>query len=1326
MATLALSAAGAAAGSALLPSGVSLLGASLTGAAIGQAVGASVGSAIDNALFGPLVNGSGQSQIYEGPRWQDLKVSASTEGAAMARAYGRVRIPGEAIWATDFEEEAVTIIGSSGGSGKGLGGGGGVGSQTASRVEYRYYANAAFALCEGEITRVGRIWADGKELNQSDYTIRVYKGTEEQQPDSLIESKEGVGNAPAYRGTAYIVFERFPLERYGRRLPQLNFEVFRAVDDFEKTVRAVTIIPSAGEFAYSPSAVSRSFNGTTVTENLHTTSGASDWSASMDQLEDQLPNVSSASLFISWFGDDLRAGSCQLTPRVDSADKVTIPHSWSVAGLTRDTASAVSEFEGVPAFGGTPSDASVVGAIQDLKARGKKVTFTPFILMDIPSGNSLPDPYSGGTGQSAYPWRGRITISPAPGEVGSPDKSTAAAMQITAFVGNAAISDFSVSGGAVQYSGVSEWSYRRMILHYAHLCLAAGGVDAFIIGTELRGLSWVRESENSYPFVAALQQLASDVKTILGSQTFVTYAADWSEYFGHQPADGTGDVYFHLDPLWSSSAIDAIGIDVYWPLSDWRDGQAHADRLAGHESIYDLSYLKANISGAEGYDWYYSSASDRDDQTRTPISDGAGKPWVFRYKDIKSWWENEHFDRPGGLEAATSTSWVPQSKPIWFTEIGCPAIDKGANQPNVFVDPKSSESEFPYYSRRIRDDLMQRRYLHAVIEYFDRSHADYVSGSNPISSVYSGPMVDIDNIYAYTWDARPYPAFPLAVDVWADGANWEFGHWLTGRMSGGPLSAVVSKIMADYDFEKFSVDRLDGHMDGYAVDRVMTAREVIQPLELAYFFDSFETGGAIHFVQRGRAGTALDVSTDDLVDLKPGGELFTLTRGQETELPRSAKFTYVDGDVEYRQAAVESRRLVVKSERVSAAQVPIVMSQAQARQIAESWLQDSWAARERATFSLPPSKLALEPGDIVTFQAGGRDYPLRLTQTRDGVFKTLEALSIEESVFVSARTAGRDDAYVPPPVYGPTNSVFMDLPILSGEEVAHAGWVAAYQSPWPGGAAFYRSSSEDGFVLNVLISGQATLGVTETDFYAGPEGRLDWGNRLRVRLDHGALSSLTDAAFFSGGNLACVQNADGGWEVFQFREATLVTAGVYDLGVLLRAQSGTEDQMRNFVAAGARFVLLDAAVKQVSMTVDEIDLSFNWKFGPSNKDVSDPTYSDAIQAFEGRGLRPFSPVHVSSERSGNDLALSWVRRTRFGGDSWSVIDVPVNETAEAYEVDILDGANVVRTLTSNLPTVIYSEGDQISDFGVIQSQYAVRVYQLSATYGRGIPRDAVL
>src|SRR5690606_32360607 len=108
-----------------------------------------------------------------------------------------------------------------------------------------------------------------------------------------------------------------------------------------------------------------------------------------------------------------------------------------------------------------------------------------------------------------------------------------------------------------------------------------------------------------------------------------------------------GHVHFHLDPLWASPNIDFIGIDNYMPLSDWRDGFDHAD--AQHfESVYERAYLQSNIEGGEGFDWYYASSSDRAGQIRSPITDGAyGKPWIYRYKDLRSWWSNQHYNRPG-------------------------------------------------------------------------------------------------------------------------------------------------------------------------------------------------------------------------------------------------------------------------------------------------------------------------------------------------------------------------------------------------------------------------------------------------------------------------------------------------------------------------------------------------------------------------------------------------------------------------------------------------------------------------------------------------------
>lgn len=1313
MATLALSALGGSIGGGLLPS-IGILGQTLSGAALGRAAGGLVGNYIDQTLFAP----SGQTRVLEGPRLADLNVIASSEGAPIPKIYGRARVAGQIIWATKFEEEIIKQTQTSGASG-GKGGGGSP-TPTSESIEYLYYANFAVALAEGETTRLGRVWANGKDLNLSDYNYRFYKGSENQDPDSLIEAKEGSNNAPAYRGLSYIVFERMPLALFGNRIPQINFEIFRSFDKFEKSINAVTLIPSAGEYVYENDEVIKDLGGgASEAVNTHTHQGGTDWDVSLNQLEADLPNVKNISLIVSWFGTDLRASQCQLRPAVDDQNKSIIGKIWSVAGETRQTAHVVSLDQGRPVYGGTPSDETVVSAITDLNVRGIKVAFNPFILMDIPSNNTLPDPYSSNPTQPIYPWRGRITIDPAPDQPGTNDKTTAAATEVSSFIGTSNIGDYSINGSSVVYTGPVEWTFRRMILHYAHLCKAAGGVDTFIIGSEMRGLSWVRSSEDEYPFVDALVQLAADVKTVLGVATKVTYAADWSEYFGHQPQDGSNDVYFHLDNLWSSSNIDAIGIDCYWPLSDWRDKNSHLDEDAGTSTIYELDYLKGNIGGGEGYDWYYASETDRQNQNRTSITDGSGKPWVFRYKDIKSWWENQHYNRPGGLEDTSNTLWIPQSKPIWLMEIGCPAVDKGSNQPNVFIDPKSSESASPYFSDGSRDDFIQRRYIQAFNNYFDPTDPDFIEDQNPTSTQYSGRMVDPERLYIYTWDARPYPAFPANTEVWGDGDNWLKGHWLTGRVGSTSLDALVRQVLTDYNFQDFDVSRLEGVVDGFVIDRIMSARDALQPLELAYSFDSFETNTYINFIHRGTTETDLELTLDDLVETSTSSSLFNVTRSQETELPRAAKITFIDSDTSYQRRALDSRYLHGSSKRVATADLPIVTSKQTVQTIADKWVQESWVAREHANFTLPPSLMSLEPTDIINFSNEGMTKKFRITEINDQNSRDIHALTIEPQLYGHKSSEAQLPENNLPQVYGPTKAEFYDFPLFTGNEIEHAGYIGASQLPWPGRVAFYRSPEDASYTINQVLRAPSQSGTITEDLLSGPLGRWDYSNKIKIKLQNGTVQSSGEISVLGGRNTVAIRHDNDIWEIIQFQNAELVAEQEYELSNLLRGQAGTDDAIRTIASTGATFVVIDEAIKQINMNVNEIGLAFNWRYGPSQYDIGHPSFQTKTVTFTARGLRPFSPVHVKGETSGNDLIISWIRRSRIGGDSWELSEIPLSEESENYQVDILNGATVVRTISTTQANCTYSEIDQITDWGSVQSSYIVRVYQISNIYGRG-------
>jgi hypothetical protein len=85
--------------------------------------------------------------------------------------------------------------------------------------------------------------------------------------------------------------------------------------------------------------------GRAQSENRHQLQRESDIVASLDALQALCPNLERVSLVVTWFGDDLRAGTCTMTPRVESNGKPS-SEPWSVAGLDRANALPVSLVDG--------------------------------------------------------------------------------------------------------------------------------------------------------------------------------------------------------------------------------------------------------------------------------------------------------------------------------------------------------------------------------------------------------------------------------------------------------------------------------------------------------------------------------------------------------------------------------------------------------------------------------------------------------------------------------------------------------------------------------------------------------------------------------------------------------------------------------------------------------------------------------------------------------------------------------------------------------------------------------------------------------------------
>ena len=191
------------------------VGAWLGSPQLGGMIGTAAGMAVSYAAFGP------ETPYSQGPQLGDQAIQSSAYGAPIAYVYGAYRVAGNLVWTSGLIER-LEIEGGKGGAQPETG-------------TFQYKTNVAFALCQGPIEEVLRIWADGNlihdktgasaQVTHDGIYFRFYGGSEDQLPDPVIESFEGAGNVPGYRGTCYVVFYDLELETFGNRIPNFTFEL---------------------------------------------------------------------------------------------------------------------------------------------------------------------------------------------------------------------------------------------------------------------------------------------------------------------------------------------------------------------------------------------------------------------------------------------------------------------------------------------------------------------------------------------------------------------------------------------------------------------------------------------------------------------------------------------------------------------------------------------------------------------------------------------------------------------------------------------------------------------------------------------------------------------------------------------------------------------------------------------------------------------------------------------------------------------------------------------------------------------------------------------
>lgn len=587
--------------------------------------------------------------------------------------------------------------------------------------------------------------------------------------------------------------------------------------------------------------------------------------------------------------------------------------------------------------------------------------------------------------------------------------------------------------------------------------------------------------------------------------------------------------------------------------------------------------------------------------------------------------------------------------------------------------------------------------------------------------VYTGPASSFNKLcvvspqlaYVVNLETEPYNIYACTLSI--EPSTVDLADILVDRCErSGLLSA------SDVD-----VSEITQTVRGYKLTNISAIRSGIEPLQSAWPFDVFPHGYKIKFSPRGKA-SVMTIPADDLVSDDKGKRL-SISREMDAQLPRKVQASFFDASREYDVGAGPGAERL-NTDAVNSVQVdlPIVLTATEAAGMEQVLLYLYWLERHDISFILPPIYRALEPSDVVTITDTAATHVLRITEINDLPDGRIEcrAKYNETAIYTPAAVAqeGIETGQVIQ-VSGPANLVMIDGPCLD-DYMNTTGLLAGlggYVQTWPGGTLFRTIDNGQNWVSMQNFPTGMVSGLTLNAPGAGRVDILDTANRLSFNLYAGELSSVTLEALLNGQNWFA-WGADGRWEIIGIQTITEETDGSITGTNLLRGRFGTEQYMATH-AIHDDLVLLDANVLRfVDLSLSQLNVSALYRGVTSGKLLSSAESEE--QTYSGINLKPLAPVYLAGSRhpTTNAWTVTWIPRTRLGGEWRDGMDAVLSEASESYVVEIWNSTyTTLKRTVSGLTSAScpYSSADQFTDFGDIQSTLYLKVYQVSAIVGRG-------
>lgn len=522
--------------------------------------------------------------------------------------------------------------------------------------------------------------------------------------------------------------------------------------------------------------------------------------------------------------------------------------------------------------------------------------------------------------------------------------------------------------------------------------------------------------------------------------------------------------------------------------------------------------------------------------------------------------------------------------------------------------------------------------------------------------------------------------------------------WVAQGETFTTLASIVADLCnrAGMTAPQYDVSQLTDTVIGFGITNHSTTRSNLTPLMATYFFDACDTDGLIKFVKRGSqplgtfayADLGASPSIGDTANTTPINE----TIAQEIDMPRSLSLTYAELNSDYNRNTQRWSRELTNSNKDTVMEVPIVLAGSDALMRAQVLGWEAWIGRKVFSFSTGLNYLQYEPGDVMTLQGDGESYTVRITRCQyDGQGSLLWQAALEEPDIYPSPSynvqAGVAAGFPSQQIdySGPTFLAVLDVPPLRSTDTSLGLYLAAcgMTPQWPGCAVdVARPGGAFGQIMT--LGNAATMGVASTalpDFHGG--NQPDELSTVTIILYSGTLASCSYANFLAGANAAYL-----GGEIIFFRNATQTAANTYVLSGLLRGRVGTEYAMPTHTA-GDTFVFLDPT-RIAAMPLQQTDIGTQLSFETFLLNLFGNTPSAVVNVTPANAhVKPLAPAQFiaghGSAASTSDISISWLRRARINGQWLDGTDVPLDESSESYQLQVLNGSSVVRTIIVNGP-----------------------------------------